>query len=272
MPSPFPGMDPYLDDPTVWPAVHHGLITYARDALNAVLPEAYVAEIGERLYVTYPARSVYPNLSVRQSSRSARVRERGTAGTAVLEETEADESWVLTFEPVEVREGFLEVRNLSSGRVVTAIEVLSHANKARASEGRRLYLTKQRELLESEISFLEIDLLRAGEHTVAPPRGDLQARGSWDYRISLHRGGGQPQTFEVWPVHLRSRLPRVRVPLVAGEPDVILDLQAAFDRAYDNGRYPQRVAYDKPALPPLTEADAAWADTLLRERGFRGEQ
>ncbi|MCK4452049.1 MAG: DUF4058 family protein [Anaerolineae bacterium] len=30
MPSPFPGMDPYLEYPVRWPDVHHSLITYIR--------------------------------------------------------------------------------------------------------------------------------------------------------------------------------------------------------------------------------------------------
>ncbi|MGH3577865.1 MAG: DUF4058 family protein, partial [Mycobacterium sp.] len=49
------------------------------------------------------------------------------------------------------------------------IEVLSPANKAAGSEGRRLYLAKQRQLLESQTHLLEIDVLRQGEHTAAPP-------------------------------------------------------------------------------------------------------
>jgi len=268
MPSPFPGMDPYLEQPALWSGVHQRLITYVQEILNVVLPPSYAAEIGERLYVTTPGRSIYPDMSVRQTGSSSRMREPGTAGTSVLDAVDADEAWVVAFEPVEVREGFLEIHHVEAGRVVTAIEVLSHANKARANEGRRLYLTKQRELLESEISLLEIDLLRAGEHTVAPPREELELRGTWDYLVSLHRGG-QGQVYEVWPVALRSRLPRVRVPLVAGEPDVILDLQSAFDRCYEGGRYPQRVAYQEPATPPLSEADAAWAEALLVEHGFR---
>ena len=49
MPSPFPGIDPYLESQGYWPDFHASLTTYCRDALNDVLPESYEARLGEQL-------------------------------------------------------------------------------------------------------------------------------------------------------------------------------------------------------------------------------
>jgi hypothetical protein len=43
MPSPFPGMNPYLEQPDAWQDFHQGYIARARDALAAqVLPKYFV--------------------------------------------------------------------------------------------------------------------------------------------------------------------------------------------------------------------------------------
>src|SRR5687767_13082691 len=49
MPSPFPGMDPYLEDPSVWEEFHHVLITEAMYQLSDRLPDGYIAKIQERV-------------------------------------------------------------------------------------------------------------------------------------------------------------------------------------------------------------------------------
>jgi hypothetical protein len=179
----------------------------------------------------------------------------------------SDPPWVLTVEPVEVREVFIEILTVGdASRVVTVIEVLSPSNKAANSEGRQLYVTKQQEILPSSTHLIEIDLLRYGEHTVAAPRGNLIARGGWDYLICLHRGG-QRGRYEVWAMTLRQRLPRIRVPLADGEPDIGLDVQAVFDRCYNEGAYARRLDYRGEPSTPLAETDPTWASALLRERG-----
>lgn len=122
--------------------------------------------------------------------------------------------------------------------------------------------------MRSQTHLIEIDLLRAGEHTVAPPLELLLQRGPWDYLVSLHRSG-EENRYEVWGIPLRQRLPRIRVPLAGDDPDVVLDLQAVFDRCYDQGAYARRLDYRREPPTPLKEDDAAWANALLRERGLR---
>jgi hypothetical protein len=261
MPGPFPGMDPYLEDPLLWPGVHQSLITFIRGELNEHLPDNYVADIGERVYVELQERSVYPNVSI-----SERIDQSSSGGgVAVL----SDPYTRILVEPVQMREVFVEVRSLKQDlRIVTTIEVLSPSNKRAGSEGRDLYLRKEEALLQSDSHLMEIDLLRAGEHTVAAPEGKLESRGRRDYLVLLHRYTKRWE-FWAWPNRIRERLPRVSVPLLPGDPDVVFDLQKCFDQTYDNGPYRRRVDYGKEPTTPLAPDDAAWADALLREKGLR---
>jgi len=248
MPSPFPGMDPYLEHPALWPGVHQRLITYIADTLNAVLPPRYMADIGERLYVVQAERDIYPDAVVLKQSP--------TQTPSALRE------------PEEIREVYIEILSVADqSRVVTVIEVLSPSNKMTGSEGRQLYLTKQREILSSQTHLIEIDLLQQGEHTVAPPREMLLRKGKWDYLVCLHRGG-QRGRYEVWAITLRQRLPRIRVPLQDVDPDAVLDLQAVFNRCYDEGAYARRLNYRSEPPTPFVDKDAQWANALLRERGL----
>lgn len=265
MAGPFPGMDPYLESPVLWPGVHQGIIGGMRATLNTLLPPGYVADMGERVYVMQPDRNIYPDVVVFEQPSPTPVPPSHTSVVAV-----ADPPTVLTVEPVEVREVFIQILPVGDEtRVVTVIEVLSYVNKARGSEGRELYLLKQRELLESAVNLIEIDLLRRGEHSVAVPRESLwQRKGRWDYLVCLHRSG-QRGRFETCFYSLRDRLPRINIPLENGLPDVVLDLQAVFDRNYDEGAYARRVDYAHDPPTPLEPEDAAWADALLRSQSFR---
>lgn len=265
MPSPFPGMDPYLESPAVWPTVHPRLITYLSDALNEILPAHYIARIGERLYVMDADRSIYPDVAV---FRHRQAPPAGQAGGAVAVAAPAGVPWNIPILADEAREYFVDIVAVDNpSRIVTVIEVLSAANKASGSAGRRKYQTKQEEVLQSDSHLLEIDLLRRGEHTVLAQWDYLRREGYWDYLVCLHRA--HSDTCQVWPASLRESLPEVRVPLAGEDPDVILDLQAAFTHCYDAGAYARTLDYRAEPDPPLDPADAAWADALLREKGLR---
>jgi hypothetical protein len=159
---------------------------------------------------------------------------------------------------------YLEIRDAESQEVVTVIEVLSPWNKS-PGQGQAEYREKQRALLLSNTNLVEIDLLRGGAHTVAMRHGRRPAS---DYRICIHRIA-RPDGFEVIRFGARDPLPRVGIPLRGGGPDVVLDLGAVFNRVYDTGVYGRLASYSAPADPPLDEADAAWADELLRNAGQR---
>jgi hypothetical protein len=267
MPSPFPGMDPYLEHPAWWRGVHHRLITYIADTLSAQLPERYVVDIDERLYVVEAERDLYPDVLVKRPPKPRATKKTMSAvGGAVA--VESDPALRVSLEPQTLPQGFIEIRLAAGpGRAVTSIEILSPTNKATGTKGRRQYRAKQKELLRSAIHLLEIDLLRGGEHTVAAPREPLRQRADWNYLCSLHRGG--TKECETWPVTLKQRLPRVAVPLAKGDADFVLDLQAMVDHCYDTGHYDRQIDYRREPAVPFIADDAAWADALLREKKLR---
>lgn len=270
MPGPFPGMDPYLESPLRWPNVHNTLAVYLAEALNRLLPPDYVATVAERCRVVQTLRAIYPDALVKRDAFPAPAAQARMVATTTptLEREEADVPLVIEALPIEPRETYVDIVAAGEGhRIIATIELLSPDNKA-AGEGRNLYLTKQREVLDSRTHLIEIDLLRAGQTTVAASMAHLASETRWDYVVCLHRGG-QGLRFEVWPITLRARLPRFTVPLVSEGEEVVVDLQAALDHCYDAGRFARQVNYRQEPEPLLTEDDRSWADTLLRERGLR---
>jgi len=263
MENPFPGMNPWLEDLRLWPGVHQRLITYLAEAINAQLPPNYVADIDERIYVEKPerVRAVAPDITVTRALTPAPTGE----GVATLL---ADPPLLIELEPLLVREPFIQILSLRNGgrEVVTIIEVLSPANKTPGSEGRALYLSKQSELLNSTVSLVEIDLLHVGEHTVAAPLHGLEPYRPWDYIVSLHRGGEPCWRFEVWLVRLTDRLPRIRVPLIGDDADVVADLQAVLNKVYVEGRYERLIDYHREPPIPLAEEVRGWLQEQLKRR------
>jgi len=276
MPGPFPGMDPYLEEPGRWPDVHQRLITYIADALQPLVRPRYHARMGERVYIVHPPRYIAPDIFLigqpRPDRGGVRVREPAAvyAATEVepgtLSEVEADVPVLLKLPPVEVREPFVEVVH-NDGEVVTVIEVLSPANKE-SGEGHRQYERKQEQLLNSPVHLIEIDLLSAGLPTIAIPPTERRSLPQHRYLVSVRRGP-EPDSLEAYPIPLQRRLPRIRVPLRAPDPDVVLDVQAVFNRCYDNGAYAELINYRQPPPVLLSPEETAWLDELLRGSGLR---
>lgn len=255
MANPYPGMNPYLENPADWPTVHSALIHNLWAQLRQVLPPGYSVKVEERLYIEESDRELIADVGI-----SERPERWGLVGgeTAIIDVP-------LVVHAAEVKERYLNVvRKDDRARIVTSIEVLSPSNKRNGS-GRSEYQQKQRALLHSETNFLEIDLLRAGQHTLAVPKSKISVR--YDYLISLHRVGGG--LFEIWPTTLRERLPRVAVPLDFGDPDVGIDVNLAVNRFYEEGQMDYDLRYELEPTPPLSAEDAAWSDQLLRAAGLR---
>lgn len=269
MRSPFPGMDPYLEQH--WRDVHASLIIYGRDHLQAELPSDLRARVAERVFVESAQgveRSVYPDIRVIERGRSGRTTASSTPQATVEEGGVAvAEPLVIHLADEPVSEGFIEIIDAGSGnRVVTVIEFLSLSNKL-PSEGQKLYLEKQRECKEGGVSLVEIDLLRAGKWVLMAPPERVPASHRTTYQVCVRRSW-QPTAVEIYRVPLRERLPIIKIPLRETDQDARLDLQALIDQCYRNGRYDD-LDYTVEPNPPLDLADAAWADALLREQGRR---
>lgn len=81
MPSPFPGMDPYIEWLNRWPDFHQDFLVRCREQLNRQLPAGYAATLGERVELIdqddfkRSTRNVGPDDSiVRESTAGKRVR------------------------------------------------------------------------------------------------------------------------------------------------------------------------------------------------------
>jgi hypothetical protein len=265
MRSPFPGMDPYLEQ--FWGDIHHTMITFARAAIQKDLPRDLVARVGERVYVERwegDGRNIFPDVRVVEHGRPREPMP--TAGTGI---TLAEPLIIHLDESEPVHQGYIEIIDLKSGRkVVTVIEVLSPSNKV-PGPVKDLYLQKQHELHDGGVSLVEIDLLRRGTRVLSVPSERLPEGRKTPYAACTRRGW---KAFEVeyYPISLRERLPAIAVPLRQDDRDVALDLQALVDPCYEAGHYGEDIDYREEADPPLAPEDAKWADALLREKGRRG--
>jgi hypothetical protein len=259
MPLIFPGMDPYLEHALVWPDVHARFIVYLSEYLLPLLRPRYVVAVESRVFVEGPGleHPIIPDASIRRTRPEPLQR-----AVAVLE---ADPMVEVQVPSLEIRETYLTIRDRrAQQRVVTVIELVSPTNKY-AGPGRASYVAKQMEGQHSTAHLVEIDVLRTGPHVLAIPEETARQHGPYDYLVCVNRAVDLREGFQLYPRHLRDRLPRIRLPLAAPDPDVVLDLQAVLARTYEAGGYIERLDYTAPCVPPLSPEDQRWADDLIRE-------
>jgi hypothetical protein len=263
MKSPFPGMDPYLEGH--WGDVHTTAMIYAKNQINGQLPRGLRARVQEALSVMEDdilTRTVYPDVRVfERSGNVAEEAEPATLATAVAE------PYVVTLEDDPQTWRHIEVVDTSDGgRVVTVIELLSPANKV-GLQGQLSYIRKQQELWHAGVNLVEIDLVRAGSYVLAFPEDRLPRACRTTYLACVRRAASRYQA-ELYPMPLRQPLRDIRVPLRPADRDVVLRLQELIDACYRDGGY-DTMDYRANLEPRFDEADAAWTDALLREKGLR---
>ena len=263
MPSPFPGMDPYLQP--YWREVHHSLCTYARDALQPQIRPKLFARLEERLVVEADdadgPRMIVPDVRVEEFRGGDPV----PAGV-LLADDEPMVLRVIASEPA--YEAFIRIVDPADGnRLVTVIEFLSPSNK-RPGVGLDQYRRKQEECRQAGVSLVEVDLVRAGRWSLQIPLANVPRGRRAPFNVCVHRGWAD-DLYEVYAVTLNRPLPKVRIPLRRGDADAVIDLQVLLAQAYDNGLYADLVDYAADADPPLAGDAAAWADRLLRAAGRR---
>lgn len=258
MTCPFPGMDPFIERPEIFPDFHDRLVTFLCGLLQPLLRPRYAALMQDRLYVVRDDQARKPDVTiVRAADRAPR-----RSGTALLE---VDTPAIFEFYREEFREPLIEIIEPGAGnRVVTAIEVLSPSNK-QPGPGRSSYLSKRDQYVASGVNVIEIDLLRDGQSTVPLNQDVLATLQPWRYLVAVSRW---PTPHEIYAFPLERRLPRIAVPLAYDDSDVPLDLQAAFARSWDEGPYPELLHYDRPAPGHLSDAEARWCREQLTNAGF----
>lgn len=258
MPSPFPGMDPYLEG-DLWQEFHDRLANQISEQLLPKVGPKYVALLAKRYVLDSPAlgvfdapsppRVVYPDVHVVTPAQQS-------GGVATLEA-------VITPPTAEIPSPMLaphlsvEIRDVAERRLVTVIEILSPSNKV--GEGARDYNERRNDLLQTRTHLLEIDLVRTGTRITlmepVPPA---------PYYVYLSRTERRPFTL-VWAVQLPQRLPTVPVPLLRPDPDVALDVQAALTAAFNLVGYERLIDYTAPPPPPdLSPDESAWLQAQLQ--------
>lgn len=253
MPSPFPGMDPYLEG-NYWTSFHTLFATEIARQLAPKLRPKYVAMPEKRFDIvdegSLAIEAVYPDVSISSGKASEDMRAAAAVASApfllqtVMEES-APHTWI-------------EIRDAASRRLVTTVEILSPWNKR--GMGREEYLGKRRKLLHSSSHLIEIDLLRRGHRL---PMKDTLPAGA--YYVFVSRVRTRPM-LEVWPIGLHESLPTIPVPLLPGDDDVALDLQAAFQNAYDSASFDLVLDYNRPPELPLSAEQTAWLAERLDQR------
>ncbi len=261
MPSPFPGMDPYIERPAIWPDFHDALVSAIRGLLQPLLRPRYVALMQDRWFVVESDRPIRPDVAVISTGQPQDVRHRQTSfGTAVLDvdaPTSVFEIW-----REEVKQPYLQIIEPAAGnRVVTAIEVLSPDNK-NPGPGRDNYLRKREEYWGGGANLVEIDLLRSGRTTVLLNDEQVTSLQSYRHLVAVTRGW--PTRHEVYAIPLNQRLPKVAVPLAYDDQDVSLDLQAAMNRCWDEGPYPALLHYNQGPPTDLTAEEQTWCRERLQ--------
>ncbi|MBI4672437.1 MAG: DUF4058 family protein [Chloroflexi bacterium] len=250
--SPFPGMDPYLEDPAIFPDLHERLIGIIAEQLSPRLAPKYVAELNTHMLIDEEEpdrKSIIPDVTV------AKLKEAAVAYAAT------------PIEPVPVRVPLsfptrvtrVEIRKSKHQALVTVIEILSPVNK-RPGNGRTAYKDKRATLFQSRAHYIEIDLLR--KYPRMPFEGNLPPS---DYLAVVCNGDTRPHC-DAYPIMLRQHLPVLPIPLLQPDPPVPLDLQDALVTAYERARYDLRVNYREPPDPPLGAEDVEWASALLAKQ------
>jgi hypothetical protein len=255
MPSPFPGMNPYLEQKSVWRGFHDRIITALSDALAPQVSPHFIVGIEEYLFIHEPSaqerfRIGDSDVSLSRALQSAPFRAASERAGLI-----APRQIRVSTEMEVERHLYLEVRTRDQRDIVTVIEMLSPTNKL-PSQDRDQYLGMRHAILHSRSHFVEIDLLRAG------PKMPAEELPECDYGVLVSSFEERP-TAGFWPIMLRDRLPKIPVPLRLPILHAELDLQEILHTVYDRAFYKDRIYLGTPE-PALAEGDRVWAEELAK--------
>lgn len=257
MSTPFPGVDPYLEQRGLWREIHTQLIVDIARAISPKIRPNYRVAIEQRSYLTVVGandQTTIPDVAVLHEPSLTYSTATPTMGVFVVAELPM---------PEQIVERYLEVRTIDSNAVVTAIEVLSPTNKT-SQEGRTAYGDKRMGVLGSLTNLVEIDLLRIGNPFELRTRPAISS----DYRVVISRAWQRPRA-DLFAFSVRDTIPTIPVPLQKSDTEPLLDLNQIVHNLYDSLNYGLLIDYRRPPDPPLRNEDGEWADALLREKGKR---
>ena len=254
MPSPFPGMDPFLENQE-WEDFHTTFNTVLREQLAPRLRPDYLVRVERRVYLEHPGTE--PE-TMRVADVAIVAQDAGLAtGLGTETSKPAPDACTLPM-PEERRETYLVIRERESMEVVTIIELLSPANKRPGGDGRREYLSKREQILSSPTHLVELDLLRGGLRLPV-----IEALPSADYFCIVSRGWMRPRA-DLYSWTMQQKLPTIQIPLKKGDGDVALNLQEVFETVYDRAGYDLSVNYQAELDPVADESTRSWIRQLIK--------
>ena len=250
-------MDPYLEQAMFWSSFHSRLIVALADALAPQLRPRYYVEVETRTYTDTPdAGEVLVGIPDAVVLSCQVVPSPLTQSPGRLTAQPRPQSVTLPI-PTEVKERYLEIREVGRNAVITVIKILSPNNK-RPGKGRTVYQEKRQAVLGSASHLVEIDLLRAD--SPLPMVGQINLA---HYRILVSRAETRPQA-ELYAVTVREALPCFPLPLQTVDELVLVDLSTIVSGVYDRASYDLRIDYSQsPPPPPFSEEEQAWMQNLL---------
>ncbi len=256
MASPFPGMDPFIESQG-FSTLHGSMIFLMQETLQGRLPDGYYAASQERVWID-TATWIEPDVKI---SRTAKKKSSRSAVTGAAVATLAKPIVVFVAQD-DHTENFLEIYNKIGDmkRLVCSIEILSPTNKTPGEKGQKVYRRKQHEILRRRVHLVEIDLLRAGRHTTAVPLDFATAdAGEFDYHVCVRRFNRFAE-FDVYPILMQQKLPRIAVPLLPADGDIEVDLQGDLSESVCGGAVPagNRLSHRQDRRPPLTKEQDEW--------------
>ncbi len=253
MKSPFPGMNPYLEG-HLWPDVHQALAYETRAMLAPQITPKYVTRLNLYAVIdTNPEDDLgifYPDVEV--SKRKVQEPEAAYADTLTPVTTS-----VSTSPEFEVKIPVVEIRERNGDQLITVIEILSPVNKR--PPGLKPYRKKRRQLHQSGIHLLEIDLLRRGSRALLSEHLPQS-----HYMVTLTRGNKNKT--DIWAFGIKDQLPVVPVPLKTPDKDVVLNLQKAMATIFERALYQLSLNYEKEPPPPeFSKEKQQWMQKQIQQ-------
>ncbi len=274
MPSPFPGMDPFLETNPIFQELHTQILAEMQALLQPQLRPKYVARLERHLSEgsvwdapsgTISLERKEPDVTIASSASG----EKRTGSTAVLARPSARVGEELDADELELRKQRRIVIYVQDHPrlAVTSIELLSPGNKQPGAVAQERYLEKRASALHGGLHWVEIDLLRGGARPPIP----VPVSATADYLCYVAQATPTGWNHLLYTWTLREPLPVLPIPLL-GDDHAQVDLGACFATAYDRIAADDEVDYEGKPPPALRKRDAKWLDQLLRTQGLRKQK
>lgn len=249
--SPFPGMNPYLEEPRLWRGFHNSLANEIVAHLIPQLGNSYAAqlEVDTTVETIAIAEAPYIRPDIALVHLPSPQPAEGLV-TPTISSPPTERRRVLVKSPSNLRR--IIITRIDSDELVTVIELLSPTNKRAA--GLMDYRHKRHTLLMADVHLVEIDLLRAGQR----PGPEITSDEPYEYVMVVNRASSE-RISEIWRVAINEPLPMLPIPLLYPDSDVILDFKQLVSTVYTRYGYDRLIDYSQPIpKPPLRPEISAW--------------